>query len=788
MLVARGISEGLGRRVSTDSSAYLLMVLARAALWRGTAGRVQDRAMAVTAALHDRRLTFCFDDTPRLLADDLTFTAWGERHRLVAGGLNLESSSSAESHDEVGSHEVWRLPCTTRSLRNPVAVHLTARCYDSEPVLLLELHPQLNQQVLGTEEIASLRISELPGCTEGVIIRQRVDEYGREGVGSWWAQAAFVQDPARAPLLDWGLFAAWRCDDGLCGALVPMRAGGAVARLRIDEGGLSIVASGWCGKHEYPRLPLAVVAFDETPGEAIDRAMAAACGLCEWSFRLRADKPYPPLFEYLGYSTWGGLGKQLDLDAAEAAVTDLKQAGIPVRWLCLDEGWQDLNAAGQLRSFEASSTAFPGGLQAAVRRLQGSGGLRHVAAWATLQGAWGGLDPTASIASDASRTYRGLDGALVPAPGWQGEGFWKDACDQLRTAGIDLLRLDNQGSGRNLYLGRLAIDEGVGESIAAVERAAVESGLALSASMSLHPECLYHYHETNVVRVSADIAPGDRRAAKQHLIHSLQVGAWVSRIAWPDFDGWPTTHPAAEACSVMAALLGGPVYLTDRPGRHHADLARQLCLRDGRLLQPECPAEPLATRWFQDPSLPGELLLAVTTAGTVPRVPASAARRSRPEAWFLGAFNVCADGGSARGEIRLAEIGLPRSGRFAVTSARTLTAWCVDAGETLTIELDELQTELLTIVPIRDGRALLGLRDKLLGVTGCTIDADGLIGLPEPGLIVLYDETGATPESLDHQLYELVADRDPGAREARREGAWWWLGADATVLRMELPR
>jgi len=744
--------------------------------------------MAVTAAYHDRRLTFCFDDTPRLVADDLTLTTWGERHRLVAGAIAVAASETSESHDEVGSYESWRLPCTTRSLRNPVAAHLCARLYDLEPVLLLELQPQVSHPVFGTEECASLRLAQLPGVESAVIIRQRVDEYGREGFGSWWAQAAFVADPCTAPLMDWGLFAVWRYADGQCGALVPMRAGGAVARLRVDEGGLSIVASGWCGKHVYARLPLAVIAIDETPGAAIDRAMAAASGLCEWSFRLRAVKPYPPLFEYLGYSTWGGLGKQLTLDNAEGAVTDLKQHGVPVRWLCLDEGWQDVNAAGQLQGFDASPTIFPGGLQAAVRRLQGSGGLRHVGAWATLQGAWGGLDAGSDIASDTGRTFHGLDGALVPAPGWQGDGFWADWFSHLRTAGLDLLRLDNQGSGRNLFLGRLAIDDGVGETIAAAERAATDAGLALTASMSLHPECLYHYRETNVVRVSADIAPTDRRAAKQHLIHSLQVGAWISRIAWPDFDGFATTHPAAEAFSVMAALLGGPVYLCDRPGRHDAMLAQRLCLRDGRLLQPAAPAEPLGSHWFRDPSQPGELLYAVAEAGAIPRVAADAGRRMRPEAILLGAFNVAADGQPAHGEISLSELGLARNGRYAVTSFRQQTAWCLDGTGTWTIELGELQAELLTIVPIREGRAMLGLRDKLLGVTGCTIDVDGLIGLPEPGVAVLYDETGSVPESLDRQPYSIIDSGEPGLREARREGSWWWLGADSTVLRMDFPR
>ena len=120
--------------------------------------------------------------------------------------------------------------------------------------------------------------------------------------------------------------------------------------------------------------------------------------------------------------------------------------------------------------------------------------------------------------------------------------------------------------------------------------------------MSHHLECLYHYANTNAVRVAADIVPDDRRAAKLHLTHSVHVGHWLAEIAWPDGDAFPSTHVAARAFAVVAALSGGPLCLADAPGAHDLDLIGRLHLADGRLLQPEKPASTPAgrgstTRW-----------------------------------------------------------------------------------------------------------------------------------------------------------------------------------------------
>lgn len=731
-----------------------------------------------------------FDGLRRLIVDDLGLTAWGERHGLLADGLEPRGFERETGHDEIGLHERLTWHFTTRSVRNPVGLRLVARCYEGEPTALLELVPSVCQPVFGTEEAGSARVAAV-GAHEGVLIHQRVNEYGRDATGSWWSQALLLPDPTRGHRWDWGLFAAWRAADGTCVALAPMRAGGAVARLRGEADGLSLVASGGCGRHVYPRLPLGVVSVGATPAEAIARVLTAACKLGEWSFRLRAEKTFPELFETLGYATWPAFGRELTEAAVDEALRSLRDAGLPVRWLCLDEGWQETNAAQQLTGFDAARARFPNGLAAAVNRLRVAGGLRHVGAWLTLQGAWGGVAPDGPLGTrQRERLINAADGSRVPGARPSDQSFWDDWFSHLSTAGLDFVKVDNQGSLRTLFLGQQALDDAADGVLGNLETAADASGLHLVAGMAHHTECLHHFRSTNVARVAADIAPADPRAAKLHIVHAVQVTAWLRQIAWPDFDGFPSRHPAARAFAVAASMLAGPVYLTDAAGQHDADLIRRLCLADGRLLLPADPATVPPGYFFRDPLVDGVPLVLTARAAMLPRRRAEdtvAASRVTPVT-FVAALNCGLGGAPLECAVPLAALGLPTAERYAVLTHFAGTWGELPADGALALDLPELGAEVYAIAPLHGRPVALGLPGKLLGANGCAVDDDGLVSLPEPALVLVHDEEQRVAEAIDYLRYTLVeGDRrlDPG--EARRRGPWLEVSARSTIFRLSRP-
>ncbi|KAL0337458.1 UNVERIFIED_CONTAM: putative galactinol--sucrose galactosyltransferase 6 [Sesamum calycinum] len=74
----------------------------------------------------------------------------------------------------------------------------------------------------------------------------------------------------------------------------------------------------------------------------------------------------------------------------------------------------------------------------------------------------------------------------------------------------------------------------------------------------------------------------------------------------PDWDMFHSLHPAAEYHGSARAISGGPVYVSDAPGKHNFDLLRKLVLPDGSILRARLPA---ATKdcLFSDPARDGLL-------------------------------------------------------------------------------------------------------------------------------------------------------------------------------------
>lgn len=741
--------------------------------------------MAVGVELVDGGVGLTYEGRPLALLDDLAVTLWGERHSVARGGLDAREPVTAGREDALGPHTLWHRVYTTHSLCHPATFELHLRLYAR--LAVIELVPVGVGAVFGQEEAASVRIGQLPDCRRGLFVHQRVTEYGRDAVGAWWAQAQWLPDPTRGNAWDWGLCAAARRDDGLCVALVPLCGGGAVSRLRGDDPGLSAVASGFCGRHAYARLPLAVLAVGEGIGDALDSAMTAAVRLSDGRLLARGEKGFPEPYEWLGYDTWGAFGAKADERSVDAALASLRSEQVPVRWLLLGEGWQQADAKRRLSGYDTDAERFPAGLRTTVQRLAGNHGLRHIGAWVAAQGCWSGLDPVLPVVAERrARFVTAADGCLLAYPSEEGLPFYREWLDSLSEAGLDFVKVDNLGSIRHHYLGRLPLGEAVAGTLSTLERAAAAAGLDVDLGMAVDPACWPHLARTNVMRVSADLHPTDVRAAKLHLAHSAMVGTWLSRVAWPDYDAVPTQHVAARALAVAAALSGGPVALCDRPGQTDTDLARRLVLADGRLLP---PAEPgvVPDCWFFDDPLAGDAPLALLARPSalprVVRVEAEVAPYPPPECLYLGVMNVRLDGQPQVVSLHAGDLPLPEADDYVVNLHFADERYVVGGDEPIELTLPELGAELLTIAPLRGGRALLGLPHKLLGASGCNLADDGMVSLPEAGPALLFDEHGAVPRHVDGSDYGMVDDPSalvPGT--AWRSGPWLLVLADSTLF------
>ena len=91
----------------------------------------------------------------------------------------------------------------------------------------------------------------------------------------------------------------------------------------------------------------------------------------------------------------------------------------------------------------------------------------------------------------------------------------------------------------------------------------------------------------------------------------------------------------------------------------------------------------------------------------------------------------------------------------------------------------------MTIAPIKNRRAKIGMVGKLLGASGCDWGEDDVVSVPEIGTVLLFDKDNHVPSTMNGELYTVFTE--PTAlkpRQAWRSGPWLLVYADATLLKL----
>ena len=127
-----------------------------------------------------------------------------------------------------------------------------------------------------------------------------------------------------------------------------------------------------------------------------------------------------------------------------------------------------------------------------------------------------------------------------------------------------------------------------------------DSPLALTGCMCHSTENLLNYYETSMVRASDDFYPKDMAAQTVHLVSCAYNTVMLGEIATPDWDMFHSKHPFAGMHAAARAISGGPVYVSDSPGNHDADLLARLVLPNGGILRAQIPARPTVDCLFSD--------------------------------------------------------------------------------------------------------------------------------------------------------------------------------------------
>ncbi|KAL2464428.1 putative galactinol--sucrose galactosyltransferase 6 [Forsythia ovata] len=395
---------------------------------------------------------------------------------------------------------------------------------------------------------------------------------------------------------------------------------------------------------------LVYISAGTDPFETIHEAMKAV-KLHLGTFKLRHEKNLPGIVDYFGWCTWDAFYREVTQEGVEAGLQSLSASGTPPKFVIIDDGWQtvgfDDNKKQELQDTHVPRLRLTGikensnfqnkddpivGIKHIVNIAKEKYGLKYVYIWHTITGYWAGVRPGMKEMEEYGSfiQYPKLSkGVVENEPGWENDAitveglglvnpkkvykFYNDLHSYLASAGIDGVKVDEQciletlGAGLG---GRVELTRQFHQALdASISKNFPDNGCI--ACMCHNIDSLYCSKQTAIVRASDDFFP---RNPVSHTIHIAAVSynsLFLGEIMLPDWDMFHSLHPAAEYHGSARAISGGPVYVSDAPGKHNFDLLKKLVLPDGSILRAQLPGRPTKDCLFSDPARDGVSLLKI---------------------------------------------------------------------------------------------------------------------------------------------------------------------------------
>ncbi|NOU35716.1 MAG: hypothetical protein HOO88_02935 [Kiritimatiellaceae bacterium] len=527
-----------------------------------------------------------------------------------------------------------------------------------------------------------------------------------------WMHPHILKSVAAVPKTTQALL--YRMADGEYGFVLPLVDEFSCCTIEGCAEGLQLRVEGLADGETISRTRALFAARGRHPYELIESSMRTVSELLR-SFRVRKDKAEPAFLDEFGWCTWNAFHEDLTLEKTLDGLRSLKAAQIPVDFLILDDGWLDAEAD-MLKGFDANLKRFPGGLAAMVSAVHELG-VPRVGIWHALQGYWLGLHPEGELA----KRYRCIDnrGKLRPeTAGADGVNdlhlidpaqiceFYREWYDLIHKAGVDMVKVDNQGGVIRFAEGKLNRSAVMRAYQQALQGASgVHFPGEVITCMSHSADVAFHMLNTSVWRNSHDYHPRAVNLQQQYHIYSNSLNAvWASSFAILDWDMFNSGDPEGVYHAVARAISGGPIYIGDDVGSHNPELIAKLLTGSGKVLRCPEPAVPCEDSIFApafDEALPMKLF-ARSGAGAL-----------------VTAFHCCRHDGTVSATVSPADVALPEFREadtvWAVLRVSTGEVCTAKTHDRLTVTLETMGWEIFWISPVADGIAPLGLAGKFNG-------------------------------------------------------------------------
>lgn len=532
----------------------------------------------------------------------------------------------------------------------------------------------------------------------------------------YWCRPAFGARLSQVP--DETQALVYEKTDGGFGVILPVVSEQYKCVLTGGENGLTARLFSWYGRLLTCRGLAFVRGEGEDPFALMEACVRTALRLLNNGCRARWERRYPEIFEYLGWCSWDSMQIRVNEEGVAAKCAEFKEKKIPVRWAILDDMWAEVHdfygqeygnfeeMAGLMHrsalfSFRADPVRFPHGLKACIAAANRCG--IRVGMWHPTTGYWRGLE------KDGPAYEQTRDSLIETADGRYIHGyrteqaymFYRTFHDYLRSCGAEFIKIDNQTMTRRYYKGLAPVGEVARQFHAGMEASVGEHfDNQMINCMGMGSEDMWNRAVSPISRCSNDFLPENRAWFISHILQCAYNSFVQGQLYYCDWDMWWTDDGQAVKNSVLRAVSGGPVYVSDKLGRSRAEILAPLALEDGRLLRCDRPGMPARGCLAEDPETSGRVFKLQNTCGG---------------AGVAAVFNLSRENRRADGTVSPADVWGLEGERFAVYEHFTGQFAILEGREQLPVSLaDQDDFRLYVMVPYVDGFAALGDTSKYI--------------------------------------------------------------------------
>ena len=463
---------------------------------------------------------------------------------------------------------------------------------------------------------------------------------------------------------------------------------------------------------------------------------------------------YPEVFEYLGWCSWDAFHMYVSHDKLMAKAAEFREKDLPVRWVIIDDMWAEVKGndsprgmhSRTLYSFEADPERFPQGLKGAIADLKNTYELK-IGIWHPTTGYWAGIDPDGPIAAALGDSLcTTSEGRLMPdLKGGKGHAFYDAFNAFLKDCGTDFVKIDNQSYVQRWFRHTMPVGQAAYQLHQAIEDAADQFyGGALINCMGMAIENFWNRPRSVISRCSDDFRPEDRAWFRKHIMQCSYNSYTQGCLYVADWDMWWTDDSQSNKNSVLRAMSGGPVYISDKLDRSVREVIMPIVLADGRILRCDNAAVPTADCLLVDHEVSGRPLKVWNHIG---------------DCGVIAAFNLDGEEKPVHGTVSTDNLPFADNAEYVLWDWHTRRPVRLKKGEKQAFTLDGYDDFCLYLVlPIKNGFAPIGLLDKYMAPAAMEALTSTSFRLKEGGLFGFVSDKAPKAVVVDGQAVPVTAE------------------------------